>query len=189
MKYSIYLFGGLILLLVVVIVLFARVLSLSGEIQSLAEKNDRNVATLQDSLKRVQAELATAKESAPGLGEYMTTMQLHMAKLWFAAAAQNWDLAQYEVGELDETAEGAQALHTVKNGVDISKVLGSVRETQIAGMIDSIKRKNQTDFQKAYDETLSACNGCHESAGYKFINIVRPTSPPVSNQKWAVASK
>src|SRR5215475_11921350 len=39
-------------------------------------------------------------------------------------------------------------------------------------------------FQKSYDETLSACNGCHTEAGYKFIHIVRPTAPPVSNQRW-----
>src|SRR5713226_437079 len=140
MKYSIYLFGGLILLLVVVIVLFARVLSLSGEIQSLAEKNDRKVTTFEDSLKRVQAELAATKEAAPGLGEYMTTMQLHTGKLWFAAKAQNWELAEYELDELSETMEAAEALHAVKGGVNTSEVIDSVRETQIAQIAEAIKR-------------------------------------------------
>jgi hypothetical protein len=137
----------------------------------------------------VQAELALAKELAPGLGEYMTTIQLHAGKLWFAAKASNWELAAYEVHELEETMEAVKKLNVEKNGVKISNVMDAVLQTQIAQLEESIKRKNQTDFQKSYDETLSACNGCHTEAGYKFIQIVRPTAPPVTNQKWEMSAK
>jgi len=188
-KYSAYIFGGLILLLVVVIVLFVRVLSLGSEIQSLNERNDRTIAALQDSLKRAQADLASAKESMPGLGEYMTTIQLHAGKLWFAAKASNWELSQYELDELKETMEAAKALNAEKNGVKISNVLDSVLQTQVAQLAESIKRKSPAEFQKSYDETLSACNGCHAEAGYKFIHIVRPSSPPVTNQRWEMSAK
>jgi hypothetical protein len=132
----------------------------------------------------MQPELSSVKESTPGLGEFMTTIQLHMGKLWFAAKAKNWQLAEYELDELKETMEGAESLHAVKNGVNVSSVLDSVVQTQIAELAESIKRQNQADFQKAYDETRSACNGCHESAGYGFIQIVRPNAPPVTNQRW-----
>ena len=54
----------------------------------------------------------------------MTTMQLHMGKLWFAGETNNWDLARYELDELHETMEATENLHSVKNGVDISKVVG-----------------------------------------------------------------
>jgi hypothetical protein len=182
-KYSTYLFGGLILLLVVLCV---RVLRLGGDIRSLTERNDRTIAALQESLKRAQAELATAKESAPGLGEYMTTIQLHAGKLWFAAKAANWELAEYELDELKETMAAAKALNAEKNGVKISNVLDSVLQTQVAELDKSMKSKSQTEFQKSYDETLSACNGCHTEAGYKFIYIVRPTSPPVTNQRFTI---
>jgi hypothetical protein len=40
-----------------------------------------------------------------------------------------------------------------------------------------------------YDETLSACNGCHSDAGYKFIQIVRPAAPPVMNQRFQPEAK
>ena len=33
----------------------------------------------------------------------MTTIQLHAGKLWFAAKAANWELAEYELDELKET--------------------------------------------------------------------------------------
>jgi hypothetical protein len=118
----------------------------------------------------------------------MTTMQLHMGKLWFAGKADNWDLAGYELDELRETMDAAQNLHSTKNGVDISKVLAAVAQSQISQLATSIEKKNRSHFTHAYDEALSACNGCHEESGHRFIKITRPTAPPVTNQKWDVSS-
>ena len=184
MKHAAYLWGAVILSIVLILVLFLRVLRLDSQVQSLSQPNAGGLAALQDSLKRTQADLASAKELAPGLGEYMTTIQLHAGKLWFAAKAANWQLAQYELDELKETMEAAKALNAEKNGVKISNVLDSVLQTQVAELDKSIKSKKQTDFQKSYDETLGACNGCHTEAGYKFIHIIRPSAPPVTNQQW-----
>jgi hypothetical protein len=153
------------------------------------EPNGGELVALQDSLKRVRGKLATAKESMPGLGDYMTTIQLHVGKLWFAAKASNWELAEYELDELKETMEAAKGLNSEKNGVKISGVLDSVLQTQVAQLAESIERKGPAEFQQSYDETLSACNGCHTEAGYKFIHIVRPSAPPVTNQSWELDHK
>jgi hypothetical protein len=91
MRYAAYLWGIAIIGAVVAVVLVLRVISSDSHVRSLGEPNASGLAALQDSLKRVQAELATAKESMPGLGDYMTTIQLHAGKLWFAAKASNWD--------------------------------------------------------------------------------------------------
>ena len=189
MKYAAWLWGIVALSVVVFLFLIVRVINLGKEIQGLGDKNSREVAALQDSLKRTQADLATAKDLAPGLGEYMSTIQLHAGKLWFAAKALNWELANYELDELTETMEAVKALNAEKNGVKISGVLDSVLQTQVAQLAESIKHKSPTEFQKLYDETLSACNGCHTEAGFKFIHIVRPTTPPVTNQKWETVPK
>jgi hypothetical protein len=129
------------------------------------------------------------EEQAPGLGEYMTTIQLHAGKLWFAAKGANWELAEYEVDEMKETMEAAKGLGGEKNGVKIASVLDSVLKTQVAALEKTVKAKNPGQFQKSYDETLSACNGCHSDAGYKFIQIVRPTAPPVTNQRFQPETK
>jgi uncharacterized small protein (DUF1192 family) len=96
------------------------------------EPNGGRITALQESLKRVQAELAAGKELGPGLGEYMTTIQLHTAKLWFAAKASNWELAVYELHELEETMEAVKKLNVEKNGVKIANVMDAVLQTQIA---------------------------------------------------------
>ena len=184
MKHAAYLWGALILSMVLILALFLRVLRLDSQLQSLNQPNTGGLAALQDSLKRTQADLASIKELAPGLGEYMTTIQLHAGKLWFAAKATNWELAEYELDELKETMEAAKALNAEKNGVKISNVLDSVLQTQVAQLAESVKRKSSGEFQKSYDEMLSACNGCHTEAGYKFIHIIRPSAPPVTNQQW-----
>ncbi len=186
MRYPTYLAAGLIVCLIALVFSIVKVWSLNGEIRAAMERNERAAAELKAALKTLQAQVEAAHEAAPGLGEYMTTFQLHMGKLWFAGKAANWDLAEYERAELDETMEAAGALHVVKNDVDIAKVMASVRSTQVAALAEGIKAKNDAAFQKAYDETLAACNGCHESAGYKFIRLVRPSAPPVTNQKWDV---
>jgi Skp family chaperone for outer membrane proteins len=184
MKHAVYLWGVLILSMILIIALFWRVLRLDREVQSLNPPNTGGLVALQDSLKRMQSDLASTKELAPGLGEYMTTIQLHAGKLWFAAKATNWELAEYELDELKETMEAAKALNAEKNGVKISNVLDSVLQTQVAQLAESVKRKSSGEFQKSYDEMLSACNGCHTEAGYKFIHIIRPSAPPVTNQQW-----
>lgn len=189
MKYATYLWGVVLFCVVLTVVLLLRVYSLESRLRSLGEPNAGRLGALEDSIKRVQAEQETAKATAPGLGEYMTTIQLHAGKLWFAAKAANWDLAGYELDELKETMEAAKALNAEKNGVKISNVLDSVLQTQIAQLTQSVKRRSAAEFQKSYDETLSACNGCHAEAGYKFINIVRPTAPPVTNQNWQTPQK
>src|SRR6478672_7010162 len=177
MKHAAYLWGALILSMILIIALFWRVLRLDSEVQSLNRPNTGGLVALQDSLKRTQANLASIKELAPGLGEYMTKIQLHAGKLWFAAKATNWELAEYELDELKETMEAAKALNAEKNGVKISNVLDSVLQTQVVQLAESVKRKSSGEFQKSYDEMLSACNGCHTEAGYKFIHIIRPSAP------------
>jgi hypothetical protein len=189
MKSTAYLLGGLIVCAILIVVLFVRILEVENRLRSIGAPNGAGIAALQESLKRMQAELASAKELAPGLGEYMTTIQLHAAKLWFAARAANWRLAEYELHELEETMEAVKKLNVEKNGVKISNVMDGVLQTQIAQLEKSIKQKSPADFQKSYDETLSACNGCHTESGHPFIQIVRPTAPPVTNQKWEPLAK
>jgi hypothetical protein len=189
MKTRAFLSGVLFLFGILIAVLFFRVLTLEGELRESGPANGDGIAAVQASLKRVEAELATVKELTPGLGEYMTTIQLHAGKLWFAAKAANWDLAVYELHELEETMEAVKKLNAEKNGVKISGVMDAVLRTQIAQLDATIKRKNSGEFQKAYDETLSACNGCHNESGHKFIQIIRPMVPPVTNQKWEMSDK
>jgi hypothetical protein len=149
-----------------------------------AERVTTGFAQMTDSLRILHLAVDSLKAQTPGLGEYMTTIQLHMAKLWFAGQASNWKLAKYELDELAETMDAAESLHARRNDVDVSYVLRSTRLTTLSLIERAIVRKSPRAFGEAYNQTLVACNGCHRPAGYEFIHIVPPTREPVSNQQW-----
>jgi hypothetical protein len=183
MKQIAYLWSGIVICAVLIVVVLFKINSLENKVRLLGMTNGSALSTVQNSVQLAQADAKAAKELAPGLGEFMTTIQLHAGKLRFAAQAANWDLAKYELDELKETMEAAKGLNE-ENGVKISNVLDSVLQTQVGRLGKTMESKSQSAFKKSYDETLSACNGCHTEAGYKFIHIVRPAAPPVTNQKW-----
>src|SRR5262245_21284515 len=54
---------------------------------------------------------APAEAYTPGLGEIMTLQQMRHTKLWLAAEAGNWDLAAYEVKELQEGFDDVVHFH------------------------------------------------------------------------------
>jgi hypothetical protein len=140
---------------------------------------------LKDSVAQLDRTVDSVRAAAPGLGEYMTTIQLHVSKLWFAAGAMNWKLGKYELDELNETMEAAEALHARKHDIDVSAVLESVRQTQLPLIDSAIAAKSGHAFRDAYAQTLAACNGCHRPAGYGFIHIIVPVREPVTNQQWS----
>jgi hypothetical protein len=179
----------LVLLLIAVVYLFVRVPSLGRESSEADERLETIISDLDGSVQTLNRKLDSLRILMPGLGEYMTTIQLHAAKLWFATRASNWGLAGYELNELEETIETVEKLHVFKDSVNVSSVLQSVRLSQLPVLKLAITRKNPHSFTSAYEQTLSACNGCHRAAGYGFIHIFTPTGEPVTNQQWKMAGQ
>lgn len=171
----------------VMIVLVCAVVStafMTIRLSQMASSAEGVQTELRDSLRVLQQDVDSLKGQVPGLGEYMTTNQLHIAKLWFAVGASNWQLATYELDEMQETMEAAEGLHAVKNGVNISPVLQSTRQTQLLLLEKAIAVRDRKAFHSAYSQTMAACNSCHKAAGYGFIHIVTPNHEPVANQQW-----
>lgn len=177
------------LLVIAVVFLFVRMSTLSKDSSEANERLETIINDVDGSLQIFSHKLDSLRILMPGLGEYMTTMQLHMAKLWSAVRANNWGLAGYELSELEETIEVVEGLHMFKDSVNVSSVLQSVRQSQMQLLGVSIKNKNPHSFSSAYEETLAACNGCHRAAGYGFIHIITPTREPVANQQWKVTGQ
>lgn len=173
------------LLIVSVLVIGLWMSSTASEVEHLKT----SVGEFSDSVQTLLATLDSLKEQMPGLGDYMSTIQLHTAKLWFAAQAANWELVRFELHELDETIEAAEMLHATKNNVNISSVLQSMRETQLFQMSQASDEKDLNAFKRIYGQTIEACNGCHRPAGYAFIHITHPSAPPVMNQSWRVVQQ
>jgi len=82
-------------------------------------KND--TALLQKQIDSLQHKLDNVYK--PGLGEFMLGIQTHHDKLWFAGQYKNWELATFELDEINETLQ------------NIHKYCGDRKELEQIGML------------------------------------------------------
>ena len=122
---------------------------------------------------------------APGLGEFMTATQLRHAKLWFAGKENNWDLAAYEIDEIMEGLEEAAKQFPTHDGIPVADMIKANIDPAVEELRKAVGAKSSAKFAVAFDKLSSACNTCHTGANKPFIRIQRPTSSPLSNQKFA----
>lgn len=108
------------------------------------------------------------------------------AKLWFAGATKNWALAAYELNEIKEGFGDAAQFQPDFKGRPVAKMVEEIIEPKFAVVEKAIEAKNLPRFALAFNQLTKACNTCHQSAGYGFISIQRPTQPPYSNQRFKV---
>lgn len=127
---------------------------------------------------------ATPEVYTPGLGEFMSTIQMRHAKLWFAGKAKNWELAAYELGELKEAFEDAAKYQPVFKGKPIAGMIETIIAQPLSNLEKAIDAKDSIRYARSFDALSKACSSCHQEAGYGFISIQRPTFPPLTNQRF-----
>ncbi|MBO4225057.1 hypothetical protein [Bradyrhizobium neotropicale] len=114
----------------------------------------------------------------PRLGDIMSAAQQQHQKLWLAATAQNWQLATYELGQLESSLAEAAMRYS---GIPVSNV--TTLKDPLQSVSDAIAAKDGRKFAKAYASLTEGCNSCHTSMGRSFIAIRVPTGPqPFGNQ-------
>jgi hypothetical protein len=136
--------------------------------------------------KKLQAEIDSLQEELantykPGFGEFMGSVQVHHAKLWFAGTSGNWELADFEIHEIKELLEGIKKYNTDRHEV---KAIGMM-DPAIDSVSEAIMRKNLQLFKDCYLTLTNTCNSCHKTTEHGFNVITIPTSPPMSNQNFS----
>ncbi len=129
------------------------------------------------------AQLRDMKEKyRPGLGEIMSGIQTHHAKLWFAGINENWKLAEYEIKEIKERLQTAQDIETNRKETgEIPMIYGS-----IDSVLNTIHQKNVSAFKNSFKSLTNTCNSCHRSVNFEFNVVTIPAAPPVTNQSFKV---
>jgi len=122
---------------------------------------------------------------APRLGDIMTMLQIRHAKLWFAAAANNWELAEHELDEMKEGFEDVEKFYPTVYEVSVAPVIGALNEREMAELSEAIAARDRVKFAGAFDKLTAACNACHQVTRHAFIVIQQPISPPFNNQSFA----
>jgi hypothetical protein len=139
----------------------------------------------QNKVKEMQAKIDSLQKQLdetykPGFGEFMSGIQVHHAKLWFAGQNQNWPLADFEVHEIQESLD------------DIRKFCNDRPESKSIGMIipaidsvnNAVQQKNLTLFKSSFILLTNTCNNCHKATEHSFNVVTIPANLPVVNQEF-----
>jgi hypothetical protein len=131
---------------------------------------------MQAKIDSLQQELDKAYK--PGLGEFMSGLQVHHAKLWFAGQAGNWELSDFETKEIRETIDDIQTY--CSNRPEVASL--PMIKAPLDSMDAAIQNKSIPQFRGGFILLTNTCNNCHRATKHAF-NVIRiPDTPPFSNQ-------
>jgi len=125
------------------------------------------------------------KAYVPGLEQFMNLILIEHNKLWFAAKALNWPLAEYQLGEIKEIMGDVQDFVPTFKNLALTEMLDAVITKEIVALEKSIEGKDYKAFTVGYDKLTAACNTCHQATANGFVVIKRPTQPAFTNQDYA----
>jgi len=135
---------------------------------------------LQKQIDSLQSKLAQTYK--PGLGEFMSSIQVHHAKLWFAGENENWQLANFEIGEIKEALDDIPAYCAERP--EVQKL--SMINPAIDSLSNAISAKNPQLFKSGFALLTATCNNCHHATNHAFNVIKIPGNPPLSNQDFKI---
>jgi hypothetical protein len=136
-------------------------------------------AYLLTKVNRMEQFLANAvthevKEEEYELAPLMANFQRYSEKLYFAGKNKNWDLADFYLEELEETAENVIKSKVVDDGINVSVQIQEMLLPKIKELQQRVKQKNEKEFQTSYQAMLMNCNGCHMLTKHGFVKIREP---------------
>lgn len=129
-------------------------------------------------IRELENKLEEVKSYKSGFGEFMSNVQIHHAKLWFAGKNQNWKLAEFEINEIKETFDDLKIYQSEREETKLIPMISVALDS----VSSSIEQKDLKLFKNSFVLLTNTCNDCHLAAHFEFNKIKIPETPPFSNQ-------
>lgn len=120
-----------------------------------------------------EQQLKTLANIMPGLGTVMIEYGNRMTTAYYSAQGGNWDLAAYMIKEAREIQEVGETTRPAR-----AQALKAFEQSYFDPLDKAIKAKEFKAFNKAFDDAVQGCNGCHASQGFPYIKYVLPKQLP-----------
>ena len=143
------------------------------------QKTDKTMA-LQNRIDSLESKIANSYK--PGFGEFMSCIQAHHSKLWFAGQQKNWKLAEFEVHEITEGIENIQKFQAERSESQMINMTNPALDS----VSNAIQKKDYTLFKSSYNLLTNTCNNCHRATNFEFNVVKIPDTQPYSNQDFKV---
>jgi hypothetical protein len=105
------------------------------------------------------------------LAPFMIRNAYHFATLYHAARAERWELAAYQVEELEENLANA-----ARAGGPYAQSLKDFLKEHAQPLQKAVTTQNAEQFRQAFQAAVDGCNDCHKATQHGFITI--PQEPP-----------
>ena len=105
------------------------------------------------------------------LAPFMIRNAYHFATLYHAVRAERWELAAYQVGELEENLTNA-----VRVAGPYAPFLKDFLKEYVPPLQQAITTQHAEQFRTAFQAAVGGCNDCHKATKHAFITI--PQEPP-----------
>ncbi len=109
----------------------------------------------------------------PGLGTVMIEYAMRFAMANYAAQADNWGMAQYQIKEAREIQEVGEFTRP-----QFAAGLKSFETTYLDPLDEAILNEDIDAFDTAYANAITGCNGCHAANNHAFVQVMMPTRNP-----------
>src|SRR5512143_864812 len=126
----------------------------------------------------------------PGLGTVMMEYGNRLSRIWFAANADNWDMAKYQLDEMTEIQEVGETTRPKR-----APMLKAFEDGYLKPLDEASKTRDKTAFKKALDGAVTGCNSCHTAStgtncdSYKYVEVQVPKTNPAFYVDWKGAGQ
>ena len=115
---------------------------------------------------------ATAAPQGKHFGDIMAEVGRRFERSGRAVLAGRWELAGYDLGELDELfADIPSATMPEDVTLDVRPIAKAFADTHPAELKKAIAAKDRAGFEAAFTRAAGSCNGCHQAAKRPFIEV------------------
>lgn len=109
----------------------------------------------------------------PGPARLMHEVGQRWWKVFYAAKAGNWPLAEYEVKEIHELIDICMITRP-----KYQKFMEPFLNQNLKTVMDAVKKKNWGEFEAAYHQATKDANDYHKAADKPLIHWKLPEIPP-----------
>jgi hypothetical protein len=106
-------------------------------------------------------------------GDAMSEVGRRFERAGRAVAAERWDLADYDLGEIEEVFEMdlPHAERPEDVPIDPTPIANAFATDVLPALQRAVKARDRSAFDRAFGEASRACNACHEAAQKAFIEV------------------
>lgn len=123
----------------------------------------------------------TGQIQRPRYGALMSEMGQRFELLGQAAVARRWELAAFELHELEEVFEELPTAQPPEDigDVDLRGVEQAFINTHPSELDSALTARDSSAFSAAFARAAATCNGCHKTSTHGFIEVPSEPGAPV----------